>query len=169
MSQDFFRGGFGQGDRGVGGVFNGQEVKLSVGSASGDGLSGALVQQIQIQYQRQINRINEIGSNWVYYSVGQIQGQGSVQNILGPSKLIQEMIEKLGDLCEVTDNTIELEATQDFCATQDGDLEGDSGNLKLTIGGPILSSIGVSMSVQDLLIVSNASFEFATMEGSVGG
>lgn len=166
MAEDFFKGGFGDNERGVGGVFNGQEVTFSVGQSGDGGISGALVQQIQIQYQRQINRINEIGSNWVYYSVGQIQGQGTVQNILGPSSLVQEMIETLGDICKVSENTIRLAATQNFCDTGEGDLGGDSGSFDLEIGGPILTSIGITMSVQDLMIMSSASFEFANLKGN---
>ena len=167
MSNDFFQGGRGSGPSGVGGVFNGSSVTISLGSASGQGLPGALVQQVQIRYQRQINRINEIGSYWVYYSVGQTSGSGELQNILGPSPLIQQMVSELADICNAPSTNLELSAQQDFCGTGQGPLEGGSGSLSITIEGPVLTSIGVSMSVQDLLIMSNMGFEFAGMSGSM--
>ena len=164
MAQDYFKGGRQSTEgTGVGGVFNGNDVRIGVGSAGGEGgLQGALVQQIQVQYQRAINRVQEIGSEFVYYIVGKAQGSASLQNIVGPSNAVQEMLDKLTDACQVQQNTMYISATQKFCATADG-ISDTSDDLSFELTGPILTSIGITMSVSDMTIMSQASVEFATL------
>lgn len=160
---DFFASGSSNKNSGVGGVFNGTDVKISLGSSGGDGLAGALVQDISIQYQRSINRINEIGSDFVYYVVGTSQGNASLSQILGPSAVVRDIMSKLADVCEVQNNILSVSATQEFCGQADGAGSGN-GALKIQLIGPILTSVSVAMSVQNMTIVQQAGIEFASLE-----
>lgn len=158
---DFFKGGR-KGDVKVGGVFNGTDVKINIGSTSG-GLVGALVQQIQITYRRQVNRILELGSDNTYYVVGRSEGDAQMQNIVGPSDSVQKAIDSLADACEVTKNVIKISADTQFCATDAGGASGNKGSVALTLEGCILTQIGITISTQDFTIVQTAGIMFSSL------
>lgn len=159
---DFFRGGR-RSDTSVGGVFNGTDVSVSLGSGSGGsgGLAGALVQSIQLTYQRQINRVLELGSEKTYYIIGRSQGNAALQNIVGPSSAVDSIVDSLADACDsAVSKTLSLSATQDFCASSVG---ASSRGVKYTLTGPILTQIGVQLGVQDFTIVQSATIEFVSL------
>ena len=145
-----------------GGVLSGSSVKLSFSGAAdgGDVTTGALLQQVQLQYSRQVNRILELGSDKQYYVVGQSQGQGSFQAMLGPTPIMSKLISSLGDLCQTESNVVNLSTSSlgDGCT--------DVGTFKAVCKNVILTSTNVSMSVQDFTVRNGGQFMFMAMDVS---
>lgn len=157
MADDIFKAG--KPDSGkIGGVFNGVDVKLSLGNATGAGLKGALVQQIQISYRRQVNRLYELGSDDTYYILGRTEGTAQLSNIVGPSEAVNGIIDSLSDACNVSKNVLKLDATPDICAA-----DGKPSGVNFSMEGCILTDISVTISVQDFTIAQQANIMFSKL------
>lgn len=159
---DFFQGGR-KGDVKVGGVFNGTDVRLSLGSAGdGESIAGALVQRVDITYRRQVQRVLELGSYNTYYIIGRSEGEANMQNIVGPSNTVQTIIDGLADACKVDQNALTLSADTEFCATSQ--VGGETKRaVKFVLTGAILTQMGVTISTQDFTIVQTAGIMFASL------
>lgn len=172
-ANDIFQGGR-QSDARVGGVFNGTDVQIRLGKAGGgetqvggtNGIRGALVQNITIQYSRGINRVQELGSNDTYYIIGRSQGAFQMANIVGPTEVVTSIVDELADACKAVRTTLHVTSGTNFCGLADG-----SADVKKTVDfilhGPVLTQIGVSLNVGDYTINQQLAGEFATM--SKGG
>lgn len=157
MADDIFKAG--KPDTGkIGGVFNGVDVKLSLGNAAGNGLKGALVQHIQITYRRQVNRLYELGSDDTYYILGRSEGTAQLSNIVGPSDAVNSIISALSDACQVSKNILKLDATPDICST-----DAKAPAVNFTMEGCILTDISVTISVQDFTIAQQANIMFSKL------
>jgi hypothetical protein len=155
---DFFKAGNATDNGKIGGVFNGVDVTITLGSATGNGLQGALVQQIAVSYRRQINRLYELGSDDTYYILGRTEGTAQMSNIVGPSSVVSEMLDALSDACKVSQNVLNIKANPTICGT-----EAAVSNVNFSLEGCILSDISVTVSVQDFTVAQQASIMFSKL------
>jgi len=71
--------------------------------------TGMLVQQLGVQYQQQVTRLYEIGSNAIYHIGGRTAGNGTLNRVLGPKKLAKAFYLTYGDICNIARNTLQFE------------------------------------------------------------
>ena len=147
-----------EGQKDLGGVFNGTTAAISVGTTT-DSQAGALVQNLNVRYDRQITRILELGSETQYYVVGQSQGNGQFEAILGPNNIVLNIINTLADACNAPQNVVRFSADSQFC----GGARGGS-TLQLTMSHAVLTSISVGVAVQDFLVRQGGAFLFIALK-----
>ncbi len=136
-----------------------------------DGISGILMQNIQVTYQRPITKIYELGNAGgprppllaaagtgtnVYYVEGRPQGSLTLARILGFAASINAFYVKYGSACKAGANTMTLALNSSQCTGGD--------QIKLKMSYCVLTSVGVSVNAQQLVINENCGMEFANME-----
>ena len=131
----------------------------------GKGLSGLLMQNIQVQYQRPITKIYELGqagqASKVYYVEGRPQGSMTIGRVIGFNNSMATFYQQYGSACNANKNDLSLNMSPAQC-------EGTQ-NLSLTMHACVLSSIGFSVQAQQLVINENSTLEFANMSFGGGG
>ena len=133
------------------------------------GLSGVLMQNINITYQRPVTKIFELGNysapvgtppvgkgTNVYYVEGRPQGSLTLARILGFAASINAFYVKYGSACRAGGNTMTLALNSSECV-------GPGVQVKLAMSFCVLTSVGVSVNAQQLVINENCGMEFANM------
>lgn len=139
------------------GVFEGTTTTFTVGGTA-LARTGALAQSISLRYDRQISRVLELGSATQYYVVGQSQGQGQFDAILGPAPILGDLIDQLANACNVANNSVELKSSNSSCDT------GATGQLVINCSNVVLTSVNVSTTVQDFMVRQGGAFMFVGMQ-----
>ena len=139
----------------VGGIFKGTMVELTLGGGKG-GLRGAMAQNINITYARNVTRVWELGSDDTYYIIGHTEGQASLARIV--AKKSEDILDVLGDACAAKDTVLQMSSSADGCEETDA--------LSLTLTGPILTSRGFSMDVSQFVMSSTAALMFSGLHKS---
>ena len=140
-------------------VFSGQPqsvqgaVKAEHVKLRGFGSKGAVVQQMQINFERTMNLIYEIGSNDVYYVGDRRRGQIQGTRVVASATSFKAMVEKYNDMCNARSNTMTLEA---------GSCDGPGATY--VCKGVILTSIGASVTANDVVVTENMGFTFVEMD-----
>ena len=151
MPEDIFRAG-----GGVGGVFKGTLVALVIGGQTA--AKGSLVQSISIDYNRQVNRVWELGSENTYFVLGHTEGACQLNKIVGKSDT--DILEMMADACEAIEQTINVSSAAGGIGEQ---CNGDNLDFDLTISGPILNRRSFSISADNFLITEAATVMFAAL------
>jgi hypothetical protein len=125
----------------------------------GKGFTGILMQNIQVQYQRPITKIFELGKSGaevsVYYVEGRPQGSMTIARIVGFNATIGAFYTQYGSACNAKKNDLSLNLTSAQCA--------GAKPVALTMRYCVLTSVGFSVQAQQLVINENSSMEFANM------
>ena len=132
----------------IGGIFKGTTIALTLGGA---GIQGALVQNIGINYQRNVSRIWELGSDDTYYVVGHTEGQATLSRIVGRADA--DLLDELADVCSAKDRTLNMTGVADTCEGQ--------GNFAIVMVGPVLTSRNFSISADQFIITSQSALMFS--------
>jgi len=149
---------FGGAPQAVSGVIKAEHVRLT-----GFGGAGAVVQQLQIQFERSMNLLYEIGSQNVYYVGDRRRGTIQGSRIVAGSGNFRAMITKYGDMCRANTNTLTLKAESGACGG------GGGGNVTYDCKGVVLTSIGASVTAQDIVITESVGFQFVELEYPAAG
>jgi hypothetical protein len=141
----------------IGGVFKGTKVELTLGKGGGaGGLKGAMAQNVNISYSRNVTRVWELGSDDTYYILGHTEGQAQMARIV--AKKSEDILDQLADACSAKDNTLNLRSTAQGCEQND--------TLGLIMKGPILTNRSFTMDVNQFVMSSTAALMFAGLEKS---
>jgi len=128
-----------------------------------NGLTGVLMQNIQLSYQQLLTRLYELGNagqkSRVYYVGGRAQGTLTVAHVIGPGVSIALFYKTFGDVCKAIDNTCEIDLTPNICATSKGQPKA-----KYKMKFCVLISIGMSVSAQDFVVNENSQLMFSGLE-----
>jgi hypothetical protein len=127
------------------GTFRAEDLKMTFAGGSGD---GALVQQANFTVNRTVNFLYEIGSNNIYYVGNRRQGQAQLVRVVGGSATFKTMVTKYGDMCNPADLTLE----------GSGGCGGVTVNVTYTLKKATLTSIGASVTAQEIVINENLGF-----------
>jgi hypothetical protein len=150
------------------------------------GISGILMQSINITYQRPVTKIFELGNysapavpagapagtapvgegTKVYYVEGRPQGSMTVARVLGFSASINAFYIQFGSVCKAGANTLTLTLNNLECLSTVTTGPGAVVNSKpvtLAMSFCVLTSVGVSVTVQNFVVNENCSMEFANM------
>jgi len=144
---------------GTGFKADGAKIKFA-GKECADGL---LIQNISIQYQQQVNRLYEVGCPQVYLIAGRTQGTISMARVIGPKGIMVDFYEEYGNPCN--DRDLEIDLSPGMCEK--------ASNSAITAKKAIITSIGISVAANDMLINEQMQWMFVTLEsgqsGSSGG
>lgn len=127
---------------------------------------GMLTQQLSFNYQQQISRIYEIGTNLSFYVAGRTQGNMSIGRVIGPRPVAVAFYRKYGSVCDAATNHLDIEMATG-CRTTGGYNQPYSFAMKFCV----IMSIGVSVQAQDMMINEQLQVMFASlgMKGVRGG
>jgi hypothetical protein len=143
-----------------GGAFTAENCSLT-GSGLGD---GAVVQRVNFSIQRPINFIYEIGSGAgkqnVYYVGGRRQGTAQFERVVGGSNSFSDLVKNYGPLCENKGADIVLTA-KGGCSLNGGAL---SQTITYTLITPRLTTVGASVSAQDIVIMESIGMVFLDLD-----
>lgn len=143
------------------GVFSTEDSMLTFGSLTGnDAVLGYLVQNWNINYQQQVNEIFEIGSNALYWTKGRPVGDGTLARIMGEkgeSGGRSFFPDEAYDICDGGAG-VDITAMSGHCE------EFNVHRLSVHIDGVVVTGIGFSMQVQDVMLQEQIRFRFAQME-----
>jgi hypothetical protein len=143
-----------------GGAFTAENCSLT-GSGLGD---GAVVQRVNFSITRPINFIYEIGSGNgkqnVYYVGGRRQGQAQFERVVGGSNSFSKLVTNYGPLCEDKGENIVLTA-KGGCSLGGGGL---SQTVTYTLITPRLTTVGASVSAQDIVIMESIGMVFLDLD-----
>lgn len=145
-------------DSSLAGVFKGTSFAISVGGGTNGSFQGALVQQLQISYRRQLTRVWELGSRNQYYIEGHTEGQGSIQRIVGPQGLVDNILSSLADVCGAQSRVVTLTAQNNTCTTTDG------GTLTLT--SPTATGVNYGANVGNFLVNAGMELIFVALNAA---
>jgi len=132
--------------------FDGGTAQKHVGSVKADdvtltlGSAVVLVQQFQFTVNRTVNFLYEIGSNNVYYVGNRRQGQCQLTRVVAGGGTFTTLLTKYGKMCEP--QPMSLKGTP--CK--------GGGAVTYDIKDATLTSIGASVTAQDVVINENLSF-----------
>lgn len=127
-----------------------------------NGLSGVLMQNIQLSYQQQVTRLYELGNRGartkVYYVGGRANGSMGAAHVVGPGVAMKAFYDNFGDVCKAINNTCVVDLAPNIC-----DGQGQAG-AKYTCKYCVLVSIGVSVAAQDFVVNENSQLMFSGLE-----
>lgn len=143
------------------------------------GISGVLMQNINITYQRPVTKIFELGNyskpagtppvgkgTNVYYVEGRPQGSLTLARVLGFAASINAFYVKFGSVCRAGQNNMSLTLSNVECEKKPGDPASVITSkipVKLDLSFCVLTSVGISVTVQNFVVNENCSMEFANM------
>ena len=145
-----------------GGSFAADAAKITFAAdpgVLGAGGVGMLTQNLVFNYQQQVNRIYEIGTNLSFYVAGRTQGNLTVGRVLGPRPITVAFYKKYGDVCQAATNHLDIQMSAG-CTT----VGSFNQNYNFSMKYCVIVSIGVSVNAQDTMI----SEQLQMMFGSLG-
>lgn len=131
--------------------------EIIIGKASTD----LVVQQVQAQVDRPINKLYEIGSTNMYYVAGRVKGQGVLKNVIGlTANSVNGMI-AFGKLCGTEDKTLKIKApTGDNVCNEKGAAVTTKA---LVFKDAALSSVAVVAQAEQDLITADWTYMFSDL------
>lgn len=116
--------------------------------------SGTLVQTVNVNYQQQIQKLYEVGSNQIYHVGGRTQGTGSIARIIGPKRLGALLYATYGNICNVGQNTLNFTFATANCANA-------TGAVTYTCHLVLVTAVGFNLAATDMLINEQVQFMFS--------
>lgn len=122
------------------GAVRAEDVVLTLGSKA------VLVQQFQFTVNRTVNFLYEIGSNNVYYVGNRRQGQCQLTRVMAGNGEFQTLIQTYGNMCQPRNMMLQGIACK------------GGGSVNYDVKDATLTSIGASVTAQDVVINENLGF-----------
>jgi len=152
-------------DQTIGGAFTAENCSLKLGA---DAATGAIVQRVNFTINRPINFIYELGTKGaavqnVYYVGGRRQGQAQFERIVGGSNVFKKFVDNYGPLCEKPGENIILTAHGGCAITGAGEAGAainSDGGVTYTLKTPKITTLGASVSAQDIVIMESIGLVF---------
>lgn len=150
----------------IGGALTAENCWLDLGKGDAQ---GAIIQRVNFSIERPINFVYEIGSKDqaanVYYIGGRRRGQATFERIVGGANLFKDFLSKYGTLCPANRN----DAGGDITLTAKGGCNidpaaGKAEGVKYTLITPRLTTVGASVSAQDIVIMENLTMAFLDLD-----
>lgn len=132
-----------------------------------------LLQSAQFSYAQGITRLYDLTTSNIYYVAGRAAGQGQLSQILGPAKLSQAFLRTYGSVCNAADHDLHFEMLAGCSVNADTTSVGqvgfspDSSWLEshgFTAKYVVLTSIGLQMGAQSMVIQQNIGMEISSLE-----
>ncbi len=152
-----------------GGGFNAHDVKLTfpqVQLPDDEGDFGLSIEQLQFNYQQQIQRVWDITGDGarLHLVAGHPVGQAQMQRIVGPSRVISAFFKRYGDACRANSNNVNLEANT-HCVSRGGE-RNTHGRIRVKLKRCILEGVGLQITAENPVIRQSLQMQFAFLEWS---
>lgn len=163
---------FGRGGQAFGGAIAADAARVvfstgTDGAGVNEAQPGMLVQQLKLNYQQQITRVYEIGSDKTFYVVGRTQGQVEMARIMGPRTIQLGFYTKFGNACLAATNNINFIA-ETGCTAQDGSRVTRSGSAySFTVKHAVIINLGVQIGAQDMVINEQVQMMFTALNAGL--
>lgn len=144
-----------------GGAFSADSALLAFAGIGLAGGVGLVTQQINFQYQQNIQRLWEVGTNYTYYVAGRAQGNASLNRILGPRPLIFSFYTVYGNPCNAGTNTITFSIQQGCVSPTDDQALATLRFMWLV--GCVLQSVGFSAQAEQMMINEQSAMMFVSL------
>jgi hypothetical protein len=155
---------FGRSGQDFGGSIAADAARVVFAAADLDGSGvGMLVQQLQISYQQQVNRIYEIGSDKTFYVVGRTQGQTTMARIIGPRTVQLGFYTKFGNACLAAENNIDFLAEAGCTSSGGGRVALSGSAYHFTIKHAVIINLGITIGAQDMVINEQVQLMFTAL------
>ena len=138
------------------------------------GLTGILMQNLQLSYMQNVSRLYELGRSGektrIYYVGGRAQGSMSAAHVVGPGVTMKTFYDNFSDVCKAQTNDCEIRLTPNICSSTG--VQAITGTA-LAFGSTVMSykakycvlvSIGVSVSAQDFVVNESSQMTFSGLE-----
>lgn len=146
-----------------GGAFAADNACVNLGfTVGGQSVTGLLVQQMSIQYNQPVTRLYDVGSQYTYFVAGRPQGTVGLTRVLGPSSILTEIYEQLGDVCNANLNDLCF-CLESGCASSQAPVSMD-----MCIKNVVIQSLGFSVAAQDMMINEQMSLFFTSLLVATG-
>ena len=145
---------FGGSQQAIEGVIRAEDVKLKLNNKDA---VGAIVQQAEWSLERTVNMLYEVGTQNVYYVGDRRKGQARFSRVVGGSKDFKTMVTDYGDLCNADTNVLGLNVGSSTCG-------GGGAAINYLLLGVTLTSLGASVTANDIIVTESMSFMFVDME-----
>jgi hypothetical protein len=129
------------------GVVTAEDVTLTVA-----GETAAVAQQLQFTLNRTVNLLYEIGTTDVYYVGNRRQGQGQLNRVVAGAGGFGTIVSTLGDMCEPNEISLQGSACK------------GNGNTTYLLKSVTLTSLGASVTAQDIIITETLGFIFIDID-----
>jgi hypothetical protein len=145
-----------------GGSFSADAATLTfpqISSADGTregAVAGLLVQNISLQYAQRVTRLFEIGTPNIYYVGGRTEGQGTIQRVIGPRKLVASFYKTYGDVCNAATNTIQI--TLGVGCESAGNIN----KVSYIAHFVVITAVAITITAADMLINENTQLMFSS-------
>jgi len=130
------------------------------------GLDGILMQNINVTYNRPVQRIYELGIAGeavnFYYIEGRPQGTMTAAHVIGPGKDMAKYYEQFGNVCKAGENTIALSLTPNMCLPGQGS-QAKIPSMTIYATNCVLIAVGISTTADNLIINENSQLMFNTL------
>jgi len=139
-------------------------------------LAGILMQNLQVQYGRPVQRIYELGNSGAdintYYIEGRPNGTLTTSHIIGPSNNVITFMKTYGDICKAGENTmtLTLKPGENICIgtgvanTPGAVLDANNIGISIRMTHCVLMSIGFSVAADNLIITETSQLMFNALE-----
>ena len=121
------------------------------------------MQRVNFTINRPINFIYELGTKGapqnVYYVGGRRQGQAQFERIVGGSNAFKTFVDNYGPLCDKVAENIELTA-HGGCPISEAKVGAAENGIKYTLKTPKITTLGASVSAQDIVIMESVGMVF---------
>lgn len=141
-------------DQLVNGVFRAEDLRLKIGGKDAEGM---IVQSVQFTCTRSVNFLYEIGSAFVYYVGNRRQGQAQMSRVMGGSGDFKTLVCDYGNLCQPKNLTLEVNPAG-------GGGRCKAANQKYDLIDATLSSLGASVTANEIVINEQLGFTFADID-----
>lgn len=152
-----------------------------------NGLTGVLMQNMQLSYQQSVTRLYELGNSGnktkVYYVGGRAAGSMNAGHVIGPGVSMKNFYDNFSDVCKAGTNDCEVKLTPNLCTSGAGatvtgvgaGIAGTGAAIAAAATGSdmaykckycVLVSVGVSVAAQDFVVNENSQLMFSGMEFS---
>lgn len=143
------------------------------------GLTGVLMQNLQIAYSQNVSRIYEIGRAGlptnIYYIGGRANGQLSAGHVIGPGSTMLAFYRQFSDVCQAGTNLLSLKIGPNVCGTAKpvaaalgvsppAPAAAVPVNLTYTAKYCVLVNIGMGVAAQDFVINETSALTFSGLE-----
>jgi len=137
-------------------------VTFGTGGAEDGGL-GALVQSVQWQYGRPIQRFYELGAEQrTFFVIGRAEGRLNISRLAAPGPITNAFLKQFSDPCQLENNTLTVGSTSEEACNNT-----EFGDSSYEFKWVLVDGVGGQINVQSIILLESVSAQFIGYE--VGG
>lgn len=118
--------------------------------------SGALVQQLGLQYSQRVTKLFDLTSNAIYYVGGRTDGSINMGRVVGPAPVSALLYTKFGDICQAKSNNVKFTAAGNLCSGGD--------RISFTAMYCLLNQLGLQISSEQMVITDSLGMMFGFLD-----